>query len=514
MTSLSSSPEAWARIMLVSVLTQFFVGGRASCAEALRSDAAPQRPNVLFIIIDDHGADLHDVFQSSQVHTPNMQSLAARSAWFTRAYVDVPACGPSRTAFLTGMHAARSGVYYNEQAYRRTRAPIGRAVSLPGQFLGNGYLTAGYGKIAHNRYLEDDIGDYTPGFYKMLNRLGDVTYTDKALLRQVIFGTLTKAWVDNWSWGILPDDWDLNDPAKLQQDTEQANRVIKLLGEKHDKPFFAALGFWKPHVSWTVAQRYFDMYPLESIQLPAGCLEGDLDDVPKPARWLATHRGEHAFILRNNLWKKCLQAYFASISYVDEQVGRVLGALEASRYRENTIVVLISDNGWHNGEKEHWSKFYLSELGCRVVFSVHVPGLPPQICDTPVSTIDLYPTLMDLCGLPAPETHSLDGINLSPILRQTRSNRGRPVLSTYGPGCHSIRDERFRYTRYRNGDEELYDHTADPHEWRNLAADPRFAPEKRRLVRWLPERDAPEIEYAVKVGSTDVSNVWSEEAFK
>ncbi|HRP05718.1 MAG TPA: sulfatase-like hydrolase/transferase, partial [Opitutaceae bacterium] len=350
--------------------------------------------------------------------------------------------------------------------------------------------------------------------YKMLNRQGDVTYTDKALLRHVKPGTKIDAWVENWSWGILPDDWDRNDPVKVQQDTEQANRVIALLGKPHEKPFFAALGFWKPHVSWTVAQRYFDMYPLESIHLPEGYLDGDLDDVPKPARWLATHRGEHAYVLRNSLWKKCLQAYYASISYVDEQIGRVLDALEKSSYRDNTIIVFISDNGWHNGEKDHWSKFYLSELACRVVFSIHVPGLPAQICDTPVSTIDLYPTLLDLCGLPVPKTHSLDGVDLAPILRGNRSDRGQPVLSTYGPGCHSIRDDRFRYTRYRNGDEELYDHANDPHEWRNLASNPGYEREKRRLAQWIPDHDAREIEYAVKLDSKNVSNVWVEEAFK
>jgi len=489
----------------------------AAAAHLLAStDTAPAtaRPNVLFVIIDDHGANLHDVFQRSQVHTPNLQRLARRSTWFTHAYVDAPACGPSRTAFLTGMHAFRSGVYYNEQAYRRTKAPVSRVTTLPGQFLANGYLTAGYGKIAHNRFLEDDVGDYTPGYYKMLNRPADVTYTDKALLREVIPGTLVKAWVDNWSWGVLPDDWDRADSTKLQQDTEEANRVIALLGRKNAAPFFVALGFWKPHVSWTVAQRYFDRYPLDAIEIPAGYLENDLDDVPKPARWLALHRGEHEFILCHDLWKKCLQAYYASISYVDEQIGRVLDALDRSAYRDNTIVVFLSDNGWHSGEKSHWSKFYLSELACRVALSIHVPGRPAQVCDTPVSALDLYPTLLSLAGLPRPKTHRLDGVDLSSLLADGSRERGSPVLSTFGPGCHSVRNARYRYTRYRNGDEELYDHSNDPNEWHNLAADKSLAAIRRALADWIPDKDAPEIEFDVPRGSKQAMNVWSEEAFR
>ena len=500
------------RLFALSVVT--IISSLAAGADSRAPRGPAGRPNVLFLIIDDHGAQLHDVFQRSPVRTPNMERLARSGTWFTRAYVDAPACGPSRTAFLTGVHAVRSGVYYNEQAYRRTQAPIARATSLPGHFLAQGYLTAGFGKIAHNRFLEDDVRDYTPGHYKMLNRPGDVTHSDRSLLRQVIAGTLVKAWADNWSWGTLPDDWDRSDQTKLQQDTEQANRVIALLGQAHEKPFFIALGFWKPHVSWTVAQRYVNMYPLDSIELPAGYRKNDLDDVPKPAQWLARHRGEHEFVLKNNLWKKCLQAYYASITYVDEQIGRVLDALDSSSHRDNTIVILLSDNGWHSGEKEHWSKFYLSELACRVVLAIRAPGLPTRVCETPVGAIDLYPTLLNLCGLPQPATHSLDGKDLSPILRGTGHGRGEPVLSTFGPGCHSLRDARYRYTRYRNGTDELYDHTNDPHEWHNLAGNPRHEDGRRRLALLIPSKDAPEIEFDVRPDSKEVLNVWTEEAFR
>lgn len=477
--------------------------------------ASGARPNVVFIMIDDHGPGLHSVLnRNSPIQTPNMERLAARGTWFTRGYVDAPACCPSRTALLTGAHATNSGVYYNGQAYRRSSSWIARAQTLPATFRQAGYLTVGYGKIAHNRFLEDDAVDYTPGYYKMFNRAADVTYTESGLAKQIIPGSRQQMWADGWSWGVLPDDWDRADPTKLQQDTEFANHTIALLGQQHKQPFFVACGFWRPHVSWTVPKRYFERFPLETIRLPDGYRADDLDDLPPAARWLATHRGEHKFITNQDLWKKSLQAYYASISYVDEQIGRVLDALEQGPNRDNTIIVFAADNGWHTGEKNHWSKFYLSELACRVVFSISVPGLSPQVRATPVGLIDIYPTLVALCGLTLPPTHVLDGTDLTPLLRGETSARSRPILSTYGLGCHSLRDERFRYTRYRNGAEELYDHERDPHEWTNLAPDPAYAAEIRRLAAFLPKRDAPDVEYASARDRDEDTNAWQIEAFK
>jgi arylsulfatase A-like enzyme len=407
---------------------------------------ALNRPNVLIIMVDDMPFNFTDTLQPSHVHTPNMQRLAARGTWFSRAYNDAPICNASRTALLTGVHSTRSGVYYNNGAYRRAETFIAKVTTLPGLFLRNGYLTAGYGKIGHNTFLADDTGDYTPGYYKYFDNPRDVTHPEAELAKHILPGSRQQVpgrATRNWILGALPDDWDRDDPTKLQQDTEQANRAIALLRAEQDRPFFMVCGFYRPHGPWIVPQRYYDRFPLESIELPAGFRPDDLDDLPKPGRWIATNRGEHAAVLAADMWKQAIQAISASTAYVDEQIGRVLDALEQGPHRDNTIVIFAGDNGFHTGEKQHWLKFALWEQTCRVPFAFSVPGMPVQESRTPVSLIDIYPTLVRLCGLAGPGTHELDGIDLSGVLSGNRQDRGKPVLSTYGRGNHSLRNDNF-----------------------------------------------------------------------
>jgi arylsulfatase A-like enzyme len=495
------------------------IGADVSCCRAGTTPRPSPRPNVLIILIDDHPSNFTDAYQEGAVPTPNIRRLAGRGTWFSRGYNDAPICCASRTALLTGVHATRSGVYYNNHAYRRATGFISKVTSLPGQFLRNGYLTIGYGKIGHNSFLADDIKDYSPGYYKYLNNPRDVTHTEGQLLKQIIPGSLREIpspATANWTWGVLPDDWDREDPGKLQQDTEQANRAIEVLRGDHDRPFFMICGLYRPHGPWTVAKRYYDRFPPDKIEVPAGYRAGDLEDLPKPGRWIATNRGEHAAVVAAGMWKKTIQAICASTAYADEQIGRILDALETSRYNDNTIVVLADDNGFHTGEKDHWLKFALWEQTCRVVFSISVPGMRWQQVTTPVSLLDLYPTLNSLCGLPRPETHAFDGLDLTAILRGEAATRGEPVLSTYGRGNHSLRDERYRYIRYRNGKEEFYDERRDPHEWTNLANDPAYHEAKAELAKWLPTVESPDVEGPGigPPGPALKNAVWEDEAFK
>ena len=201
----------------------------------------------------------------------------------------------------------------------------------------------------------------------------------------------------------------------------------------------------------------------------------------------------------------------AATAYIDVQIGRVLDALELGPNLQVTIVICAADNGFHTGEKDHWLKFALWEQTCRVVFAISVPGMPVQQSTTPVSLLDIYPTLTALCRLPTPTTHSLDGISLAGILSGQTKERGEPVLSTYGRGNHSLRNDRFRYIHYRNGDEEFYDDTNDPYEWENLAGDPKFAAEKSDLAKWLPKIEAPDI---AKPMPALTHATWEDEAFE
>jgi arylsulfatase A-like enzyme len=473
----------------------FGLVGSCQVVWAQPNDAIPKAGrhyNVLFIVVDDYDASITSVANpNAPVKTPNMERIAQRSVWFANAYNAAPACCPSRTALLTGVEPSRSGVYLNTQPYRRSATFISKVDTLPRHFLRNGYLTGAYGKFVHNRFIEDDISDYTPGYYKMFDR--DVINTEAMLEKAAIPGTRVKGVPAIKGFGMLPDDWDRQDTRKIQQDTEQANRTIEFLRQQHTGPFLLACGFWRPHSLWFVPQRYYDMHPLSSINLPPGYREDDLDDVPPSGLAMAVGRKEHAVIASKGLWKPALQAYYAAVSYVDEQIGRVLDALESSPYNDSTILIFFGDNGYHLGEKDHWTKYALWEQTCRVPLAISVPGISAHHIQAPVGLIDLYPTLINLCGLTGPQTHELDGVDLGPLLRGEISSRGRAVLSTYGRANHSITDGRFRYIRYRNGDEELYDHREDPFEWRNLASDRRFRPKVEEMTRVLPKYDAPDI---------------------
>jgi arylsulfatase A-like enzyme len=265
---------------------------------------------------------------------------------------------------------------------------------------------------------------------------------------------------------------------------------IAALQKKHDKPFFLAVGLHKPHLPWNVPQKWFDQFPLESIQLPP-YLANDLDDIPPPGKRLARPEGDHAAIVKSGRWKEAVQAYLATIAYMDMNIGRLLDAFEKSAYRDNTIVVLWGDHGWHLGEKSHWRKFTLWEEGTRTPLIWVAPGItsPNTTCDRPVDLMSIYPTLTALAGIPRPK--HVEGVDIRPLLADPRAPWTTPAIINYRFKNHAARSTDWRYIRYENGDEELYDVRRDSNEYVNLAARPEHAATKAALAKFFPAINAP-----------------------
>ena len=431
---------------------------------ALLLAGGQDRPNVLFIAVD----DLNDWVGCLKgvAKTPNLDRLAARGVNFTRAYCAAPACNPSRAALLTGVRPSTSGVYHNDQPWK---GPLKGAVTLSQHFRNHGYAAIGGGKLFHGGY--DDPSSWDD--YAKLP--GKSPHPEKTPVNGI-----PKA--GHFDWGAV-DAADEDMP-----DHRLATWAGEVLKREHQKPFFLAVGFVKPHLPWYVPKKYFDLYPAD-VALPK-TNEKDLDDVPPAGRRMARPEGDHAAVLKAEQWQPAVRAYLAAISFMDAQLGRVLDALEASGRAKDTLVVLWGDHGWHLGEKSHWRKFALWEEATRAPLLIAGPGVAAGRCGRTVDFMDLYPTLTELCGLPARE--GVAGKSLAPLLKDPAAAWDRPALTTHGKGNHAVRSERWRYIRYADGSEELYDHEADPLEWTNLAGKPETDKVRAELARWLPEKDAPD----------------------
>ena len=445
------------------------------------SSASAERPNVLFIAIDDLNDWTGKLGGHPQARTPNLDRLADQSVWFRRAYCAAPACNPSRAALLTGIAPHRSGVYFNSQPWRSALPDV---VTLPALFKEAGYEVLGAGKIFHGPFPDPDAWHaYFPSPRK--TRPADPLPSNRPLN-----GIPRTAHFD---WGPL------DVPDEAMGDYKVVEWVCEQLRRGHERPFFLACGLYRPHLPWYVPRPYFDAFPLDKVQLPK-VLPTDLDDIPAGGMKLVRRR-DHRLILQYKQWHQAVRGYLASVAFADAMVGRVLDALRASPYADNTIVVLWSDHGWHHGQKEHWRKFALWEQTTRVPLMIRVPAGHPLLpggtpagktCDRTVSLLDLYPTLVELCGLPWPK-HRLDGRSLLPLLRNPDAPWHRPALTTYGFQNHSIRTERWRYIRYADGSEELYDHSKDPLEWHNLADDEQYRRIKEELAAFLPVKNHPPV---------------------
>ncbi|MBI1372322.1 MAG: sulfatase-like hydrolase/transferase [Phycisphaera sp.] len=468
------------RSMRVAVFVILF--GVMTCALVAkpRAACAAEKPDVLFIAVDDLNDWVSALGGNPQCHTPNIDRLVARGVLFTNAHCAAPACNPSRAALMTGIRPSTSGVYHNPQPWRQSPV-LKDAVTLTQHFMQHGYTAIGSGKIFHGAYPDPESWDeYWPS--KTQTRPDDPHPEEKSV------SGLNKGHFD---WGPV----DATD--EVMGDAQVVDWVIEQLGAKHDKPMFLACGIYKPHLPWYVPQKYFDQFPVSDVATPEAP-DDDLNDIPKAGIAIAKPQGDHAAVLEHDQWKQAVQGYLAAIAFTDGQVGRLVDALDKSPNRDNTIVVFWTDHGWHLGEKHHWRKFTLWEEATRVPLAMIVPGVtrPGGRCDAPVNLLDIYPTLLDVCDVGT--RAELEGVSLRPLLADPSAKWDRPTVTTHGRNNHAVRDTRFRYIRYADGSEELYDHEADPMEWKNLAGDAKYDDVKARLTKWLPTMNAEDAPYEHK----------------
>jgi arylsulfatase A-like enzyme len=428
--------------------------------------------NVLFLISDDMNDWIGCLGGHPDAITPNLDRLAERGILFEQAHCSAPICNPSRASIMSGLNPSTTGCYGNRQALRMS--PKGfKAETLPRYFSNNGYFSTGVGKITHGKFPDPASWD---SFYPNLRSQG----MDGAGPSEKNVNGINNESMD---WGPLDvDDSEMKD-AKITQHT------IDMLGKDFDKPFFLACGWKLPHLTWFAPRKYFDLYNPNTIALPR-IIEEDLNDLP-PIALGYSENSYYKSVTKAGKEHEGVQAYLACISFIDVQVGRVLDALDASKYAENTIIVFYGDHGWHLGEKRHWSKSTLWEESTRAPLMIVAPGIKPGRCNSPVSFLDIYPTLVELAGL-EPKT-GLDGQSLVPLMKDPDAKWERPALTTHGKGNHSLRSKRWRYTIYSDGGEELYDHSKDEMEWVNLANDPAYAKVKEEMKKWLPKTDAEDV---------------------
>ncbi len=433
-----------------------------------------EQPNVLFIPVDDMNDWVSHLGGHPQSITPNLDRLAERGVTFSNAHCAAPVCNPSRVALLTGLRPSSTGVYFNENPWRPV---LPNVITLPKHFKDNGYFCAGFGKVYHGRYPDPtdwDIWGSAPGDTRNATEEKHLTNGGIGSLR---FGPLGNT------------DEEMLDHINVTRAIEQLNRT-------HDSPWFIACGMTKPHLPFSVPKKYFDKFPLDSIELPV-VLADDLGDIPAAGVKIAKPKGDHVKIIKSGRWAEAVQAYLATINFTDVQVGRLLDALDASPYKDNTIICLWSDHGWHLGEKQHWRKFALWEEATKAPMIWVVPGVTPkgEVCSRPVDSLNIYPTMVDLCGLSAPvnpEGQKLEGVNMRSLLAKPDANWDRPALTTHGRNNHGLRSQRYRYIRYADGSEELYDHRTDPMEFNNLAKNASMTSVKEELAAWLPEDNVTE----------------------
>jgi iduronate 2-sulfatase len=500
-----------------------------------------QKPNVVLIICDDLNVDVEGYQGHSQTQTPAMDKLMDEGLSFMQAHCPIPICAPSRSSFLTGIYPHTSGNFGLGKWYDNSILDNGH--SIAGFFKANGYHTIGTGKMMHHHIAREynhyeNRADYGPFVYD--------SQLDKEVAHPHVpepyrsaygrvdgsFGPLVNLENDpsnrmrqRYSWRTGNDrqekrtirfNEDSRDSNNLTADELNAEWAVKTLTDlaenPMDVPFFMGVGFLRPHTPLIVPKRFFDQFDLDSLQLPI-IKEGDLDDTHYVAS--GQNRGHKMFNTlvdsydnREDAIKAFLQAYLACVASVDELIGNILNVIDNhEQLRENTIVILTSDHGWHNGQKDHLWKNSLWRESTQVPLVMRVPGIttPGSKCNHPVSLVDLFPTLIDLCDLPTETRRDLergrplDGFSLRPFLEDPDTaqwdgpSSALITVTQWGKTAkedqnYALRSKEWRYIRYHNGEQELYDVIKDPYEWHNLAELPEYSSTVHAFSRELDQR--------------------------
>ena len=447
----------------------------------------PKQPlNVIMISVDDMNDWVSSLNDYQMVRTPNLTRMAEMGTLFTNAFCAAPLCNPSRTAIMTGMSPARTGIVNNarnKSGVWKMRWPD--LNTMPLWFKKNGYTVVGGGKVYHETVPElfnpshqwDEFFPLEIEKYKQKPHVEKLGITDREW-----FSDMPNHPNGSWDWGpFFCDDFDMGDGKTTKW-------AMDFLKKKQDKPFFLSLGLFHPHLPFYAPKKYFDAIPLDSVKLPKAP-NWDMNDLPEGAKKYMRAGNDSGFkmVIESGELKNAIRAYLASIAYVDALVGYFLDALEKSDHANNTILVFWSDHGYQFGEKERMAKRSLWNRSTRVLFTVSAPGVtkPKTVSEQPVSLLDIFPTLLELCNLTQPE-QKLDGISLIPQLNNPNQKR-RPAVVTQEIGNDAVNDERWTYIQYKDGGEELYDRKTDKNEWHNLINKDEYKEVIERLKKWTPK---------------------------
>lgn len=443
--------------------------------------SSENKPNVLFIAVDDLN-DWNTLYDpGNPIKLPNIKDLAARGAFFTRAYCSSSACNPSRASVMTGTRPHKTGVYGNKSDWRKA---LPNTKTIQQFFMEKGYYVGGAGKIFHHH--KDWAFHDNASFDEFLMMKINEPYPPEKINDLQEYGSR------NTDWGPWPEE------IEKTADYKTSEYAIDFLSKEHKAPFFLNVGIYKPHSPFFAPQEYFDEYPQVDLVMPE-LNEEDWKDLPDGASalmaktkwfWKGMMNAKEEY---PNSYREFIQAYQACATFADQMIGNVIKSLDDSPYRDNTIIVLWSDHGFHLGEKQHIEKFALWEKATHVPFIIVAPGqVPPgTIIENPVDLTTIYPTLVELCGFTEPD--ELDGKSAVPLLKREISQYP-PALTTYLKGNHAVRTERWRYIQYNDGSEELYDHENDPKEWYNLAGTGKYSEIINNLKAYMPKLNAEQVD--------------------